>query len=73
MTLTLAPRQSPDQESEALIREARRLQRRRWRLRAALIIAMVLVAAGLIIAGREAELPDHAQRPAFPTCRRKEG
>ena len=34
MTLTLAPRQSPDQESEALIREARRLQRRRWRLRA---------------------------------------
>jgi hypothetical protein len=52
MTLTLTPRKSPDQENEALIREARRLQRRRWRLRAALVIALILVAAGLIIAGK---------------------
>ena len=63
MTLTLAPRQSPDQESEALIREARRLQRRRWRLWAALVIAVILVAAGLIIAGQGGGTPRSRPSP----------
>ena len=67
MTLTLPPRQSPDQESEALIREARRLQRRRWRLRAALVIALILVAASLIIAGQGGGTPRSRPSPRLPS------
>jgi len=66
MTQTLAPRQSPDQESEALIREARRLQRRRWRRLAALVIAVILVAAGLIIAGQGGGTPRSRPSPHLP-------
>jgi hypothetical protein len=66
MTLTLAPRQSPDQESEALIREARRLQRRRWRRLAALIIAVILVGAGLIFAGQGGGTPRSRPSPHLP-------
>ena len=68
MTLTLPPRQSPDQESEALIREARRLQRRRWRLRTALVLVLVVIlaAAGLIIAGQGGGTPRSRPSPHLP-------
>jgi hypothetical protein len=65
MTLTHAPRQSPEQESEALIREARRLQRRRWRLWA-LVIAVILVTAGLIVAGQGGGTPRSHPSPRIP-------
>lgn len=68
MTLTVAPRQSPDQErAEALIREARRLYRRRWRRRAALVIAVILVAAGLIIAEQGGGTPRSRPSPRLPS------
>ncbi len=49
MTLTLGPHQVTEREkAEALIREARRLQRRRWRRGAALVTLAVVVAAVVV-------------------------
>jgi sugar lactone lactonase YvrE len=49
VTLTLGPDQVTEQErTEALIREARRLQRRRWRRGAALVTLALVVAAVVV-------------------------
>ena len=51
MTLTLRPYQDTEAErAEALIREARRLQRRRWRRWAALVTLILVVAAVVVAA-----------------------
>jgi hypothetical protein len=66
-TLTLSPQPSRhDQSAEALIREARRLQRRRRRQRAALAVAALLAVAGVVVAiGGGPPPPTH--RPSSPS------
>jgi sugar lactone lactonase YvrE len=74
MTLTLSPRPSRhDQEAEALIREARRLQLRRRRRRMALLVAVLLVAAGVLtsLRGGHPAPPRPAVRPAHPPIQRR--
>ena len=62
MTLTLGPDQVTESErTEALIREARRLQRRRWR-RGAALITLVLVVAAVVVTSLQGGGPAR-QRP----------
>ena len=62
MTLTLGPDQVTESErTEALIREARRLQRRRWR-RGAALVTLVLVVAAVVVTSLQGGGPAR-QRP----------
>jgi sugar lactone lactonase YvrE len=77
VTLTLGPRQVTEPErTEALIREARRLQRRRRRRGAALVALAVVVAAVVVTSlqgGGPARPRPTAHHPAAPAQRRVNG
>ncbi len=75
MTLTLGPRQVTEREgTEALIREAQRLQRRRWRRGVALLTLAVVVAAVVVTslqAGGPARPRPTAHVPGPPPAQRR--
>jgi sugar lactone lactonase YvrE len=78
VTLTLGPHQVTEAESaEALIREARRLQRRRWRRGAALVTLAVVVAAVVVTSlqggGPARPRPASHHPPGPPAQRRVNG
>ena len=75
MTLTLRPDQVTESErTEALIREARRLQRRRWRRGAALVTLVLVVAAVVVTSLQGGGPPGRVQLLICPARRRhKEG
>jgi sugar lactone lactonase YvrE len=78
MTLTLGPDQVTQQEkTEALIREARRLQRRRW-WRGAVVVTLALVVAAVVVTSLQGGDPARPRstphRPGpLPTQRRVNG
>jgi len=77
VTLTLGPDQVTEPErTEALIREARRLQRRRW-WRGAVLVTLVLVVAAVVVTTLQGSGPARprptAHLPAAPAQRRVNG
>ncbi len=73
MTLTLEPQATERERAEALIREARRLQRRRWRRGAALVTLAVVVAALVVtsLQGGGPARPRPASHVPGPSAQRR--